>query len=154
MDIKVARDETGMCQLEIGPVIFNLPVEAVEALQQVVDQRLNQSNQRDEEAVHKKIKAYRALASKLDSMDDRVIEKFLLQITTEQLVTIVRLADGDNLYNKVLGNLSKQNRRQFEEDYQSLNQITEHHACIHMEQAIAHIKRAAKEQRELSAKGA
>lgn len=153
MDIKVARDKTGMCQLEIGPVIFNLSVEAVEALQQVVDQRLNQSNKQDEEALHKKIKAYRALASKLVAMDDRVIENFLLQISAEQLVTIVRLAEGDELYNKVLHNLSKQNRRQFEEDYQSLNQITEHHACVHMEQAISHIKRAAKEQRELNARG-
>ncbi|GKT12573.1 MAG: fructoselysine/glucoselysine PTS system EIIA component [Thiomicrorhabdus sp.] len=149
MDIKVGRDESGEYHLEIGPVVFNLSVEAVEALQRVVYQRLNQPNMQDNEAIHKKIKAYRALASKISTMDNRVIEKFLLLVSAEQLITLVRLSAGDELYDKVLINLSKQNRRQFEEDYQSLNKISEHHACVHMEQLLPHIKRAAKEQKEL-----
>lgn len=149
MDIRAEREKSGLFKLEIGPVVFTLPVEAVEALQKVIDARLNQPSPQDEETIHKKIKAYRALATKIVSMDDRVIEKFLLQVSAEQLITIVRLAEGDTLYHKVLKNLSKANRRQFEEDYLAMDRITEHHACVHMEQVIPHIKRAAKEQKEL-----
>ena len=39
------------------------------------------------------------------------------------------------------------NTLQFEEDYKALDQISEHHACLHMEQLITLIKRAAEEQK-------
>ena len=152
MEIKAKREQSGVFQLDMGPVIFSLPVEAIEALQKVVYERLNQPSQQDDEAIHRKIKAYRALASKMTTMDNRVVEKFLQHIEPEHLITLVRLAEGDELYSTVKKNLSKQNRRQFEEDYLALDKITEHCACVHMEQLIPHIKRAVKEQKELMEK--
>ncbi len=149
MDINAWRDESGQFQLEIGPVIFTLHEEAIEGIQQVIDQRLHHSRELDEEGGRRKIKAYRTLASKMANVDDRIIQKFATQVSPEQLVTIVRLAEGDSLYQKVLKNLSKQNRRQFEEDYKALDKISEHQACLHMEQVITLIRRAAEEQKLL-----
>ncbi len=153
MDIKAWRDESGQFQLEMGPVIFTLHEEAIEGIRKVIDQRLHHSSELDEEGGRRKIKAYRVLASKMASVDDRIVQKFAAQVSPEQLVTIVRLAEGDALYQKVLKNLSKQNRRQFEEDYKAMDKISEHHACLHMEQVITLIRRAAEEQKLLNKGG-
>jgi len=149
MDIHAKRDSKGEFQLEIGPVTFDLPRDAIDALQQVIVQRLHHSSDAGEEGILRKIKAYRTLASKMTNVDDRIVQKFASQVSPEQLVTIVRLAEGDGLYQKILRNLSKQNQRQFEEDYKALDKISEHHACLHMEQLITLIKRAAEEQKAL-----
>lgn len=151
MDIEARRDESGEFQLEIGPVTFTLSVEAIEALHQVVHQRLNDPNHEDQEAIKRKLAAYKVLATKMANVDDRIIQKFSPQVTSEQLVTIVRLAEGDALKEKVSRNLSMQNRRQFEEDYATMNKITEQHACLHMEQLVPYIKQAAQEQKALHA---
>ncbi|NPA72109.1 MAG: hypothetical protein GXO35_04695 [Gammaproteobacteria bacterium] len=151
MDIKANRGQSGEYQLEIGPVVFELPAEALGALQKVIDQRLNKKVGADDEALQRKLAAYRTLASKMAAVDDRIMQKFSAQVSPEQLVTIVRLSGGRELYDKVLRNLSKQNARQFEEDYLALDKISEQHACLHMEQAVHHIKRAAQEQKELQA---
>jgi flagellar motor switch protein FliG len=126
-------------------------MDVVKALQTVVEQRLNQPSDVDAENLKRKLEAYRALATKMASVDDRVVQKFAPKVTPEQLITMVRLAQGDVLYNKVLRNLSQQNRRQFEEDYAQHNKITEQHACLYMEQLVPLIKRAAQEQKELHA---
>lgn len=150
MDIKAWRDESGQFQLEMGPVVFSLPEAAIEGIRQVIDQRLHHSSELYGEGGRRKIKAYRVLASKMASVDDRIVQKFAAQVLPEQLVTIVRLAEGDALYQKVLRNLSKQNSRQFEEDYQAMDKISERHACLHMEQVITLIRRAAEEQKALN----
>ena len=149
MEISASRNKTGEYQLEIGPVMFSLPSDVVKALQQVIDQRLNQNSAIDDENAKRKMTAYRVLASKMTSVDDRIVQKFAPQVSPEQLVTIVRMAEGDGLYKKVIKNLSKQNRRQFEEDYAAMDKITEQHACLYMEQIVPMIKRAAQEQNEL-----
>ena len=149
MEISASRNKTGEYQLEIGPVTFSLSSDVVYALQQVIDQRLNQNSAVDDENTKRKITAYRVLASKMTGVDDRIVQKLAPQLTSEQLVTIVRMAEGDGLYKKVAKNLSKQNRRQFEEDYASMDKITEQHACLYMEQIVPLIKRAAQEQKEL-----
>lgn len=149
MEISASRNNTGEYQLEIGPVTFTLPVDVINALQQVMDQRLNQHTSADDESLKRKLTAYRVLASKMTSVDDRIVQKFAPKVTPEQLVTIVRMAEGDGLYHKVAKNLSKQNRRQFEEDYVAMDKITEHNACLYMEQLVPLIKRAAQEQKEL-----
>ena len=149
MEISASRNKTGEYQLEIGPVMFSLPSDVVKALQQVIDQRLNQNSVVDDENTKRKMTAYRVLASKMTSVDDRIVQKFAPQVSPEQLVTIVRMAEGDGLYKKITKNLSKQNRRQFEEDYAAMDKITEQHACLYMEQIVPLIKRAAQEQKEL-----
>ncbi|BCN94084.1 hypothetical protein THMIRHAM_18690 [Thiomicrorhabdus immobilis] len=149
MEISASRNHTGEYLLEIGPVTFTLPVDVISALQQVVDQRLNQNSSADDENLKRKLVAYRVLASKMTGVDDRIVQKFAPKVTPEQLVTIVRMAEGDGLYQKIVKNLSKQNRRQFEEDYEAMDKITEHNACLHMEQLVPLIKSAAQEQKEL-----
>lgn len=151
MEIAASRTQSGEYHLEIGPVTFTLPKEVISALQQVVEQRLHQSNSVDDENIKRKLDAYRMLATKMSGVDDRVVQKFAPRVTPEQLVTITRLAKGDVLYKKVSKNLSKQNRRQFEEDYKAMDKITEHHACLHMEQLVPLIKNAAQEQKDLQA---
>lgn len=149
MEISASRSASGTYQLEMGPVTFTLSEKAIEALHQVVAQRLNPNSGAEAESLKRKLEAYRALASKMAAVDDLVVQKFAPKVTPEQLVTMVRLADGNDLYHKVVKNLSKQNRRQFEEDYQALDKITEHNACIYMEQLVPLIKQAAQEQKAL-----
>lgn len=149
MDIAASRDQKGGYHLQTGPVTFALDESSVEALRQVIDQRLNKGNEIDAENMKRKLQAYRALASKMAGVDNKIIEKFAPQVTPEQLVTIVRLAEGDSLYQKIIKNLSKQNRRQFETDYESMDKITEHNACIYMEQLVPLIKKTAQEQKAL-----
>jgi len=149
MEIAASRDTNGIYHLEMGPVTFALNEEAVEGLHKVLDQRLNRGNDLDAENMKRKLEAYRLLASKMSGVDDRIVQQFAPQVTPEQLVTIVRLSDGDTLYQKVLRNLSKQNRRQFEEDFAALDKITEQNACIYMEQLVPMIKKAAQQQKAL-----
>lgn len=148
MEILGSRLKSGEYQLEIGPVTFTLPSDVINALQQVIEQRL-QKNGSENDSIHRKLEAYRALASKMMGVDDRIVQKFAPQLSPEQLVTIARLAEGDGLYQKILKNLSMQNRRQFEEDYASMDKITEQHACLYMEQIVPLIKQTAQEQKQL-----
>lgn len=149
MEISASRNKAGDYQLDMGPVTFTLTEEAVQGLQQVIDQRLNRSEGVEAENLKRKLEAYRVLASKMSGVDDQIVQKFAPQVTPEQLVTIVRLAEGDTLYQKISKNLSKQNRRQFEDDYKALDKITEHNACIYMEQIVPLIKKAAQAQKVL-----
>ena len=149
MEIAAKRNKNGVYQLELGPVTFSLNEPAVEALHSVIKQRLHNSNDVDTQNIKRKLQAYKLLASKMSAVDDVIIQKFAPQVTPEQLVTVVRLAEGDMLQQKVLKNLSAQNRRQFEEDYNRLDKITEHNACIYMEQLVPMIKKAAEEQKRI-----
>lgn len=147
MEIAAKRNKNGVYQLELGPVTFSLNEQAVGALQQVINKRLNSAGEIDSQNLKRKLTAYKVLASKMSAVDDVIIQKFAPQVTPDQLVTIVRLAEGDELHNKVLKNLSSQNRRQFEEDFARLDKITEHNACIYMEQLVPMIKKAAQQQK-------
>ena len=149
MEILAKKDATGLNLLEFGPVTIEMSNEVVKALYQVVDKRLSESATAETEVLQKKLTAYKALASKMRAVDDRIIQKFAVQLLPEQLVTLVRLSGADSFYQKVLRNLSKQNRRQFEIDYQEFKQITVHQACIYMEQIVPYIKKAAQEQRAM-----
>lgn len=149
MEISAKRNKNGVYLLELGPVTFSLNEQAVEALQKATEQRLSGGNELDAVNLKRKLQAYKVLASKMSAVDDVIIQKFAPQVTPEQLVTIVRLAEGDVLHQKVLKNLSSQNRRQFEEDYARLDKITEHNACIYMEQLVPKIKQAAAEQKRI-----
>lgn len=125
--------------------------EIVKALYDVINQRLTESSSGDAALLEKKLAAYKALASKMRAVDDRVIQKFAVQLLPEQLVTLVKLSGSDSFYQKTLRNLSKQNGRQFENDFKELTQITTQQACIYMEQIVPLIKKAAQEQRQLTA---
>lgn len=150
MEISAKRDHDGLYILETGPVFFELPEQALETLQKVVNQRLGQATSSSAESLNRKIQTYRNLATKMITVDDRILQSFLPQATPEQLVTLVRLADGERLFHKVLRNMSRQNGQQFQQDYQDLNQITEHQACLYMEQIVPLIKKAAQQQKEMA----
>jgi len=149
MEITAKRDHDGIFILETGPVSFELPEQALETLQKVVSQRLGQKTSSSSESLNRKVNTYRNLATKMVSVDDRILQSFLPQATPEQLVTLVRLAEGERLFHKVMRNMSRQNGQQFQQDYQDLNQITEHQACLYMEQIVPLIKKAAQEQKEM-----
>ena len=149
MEVTAKRNKQGDYELEIGPVSLELSSQVLNALQQVIDKRLNNSIPQDDALLDKKIQAYRVLATRMAEVDDRIIQAFAPQVGAEQLVTMVRLADGDKLREKVLKNLSKQNRRQFEEDENELGQITYQNANVYMEQLVPLIKKAAQQQKEL-----
>ncbi|WP_319380927.1 FliG C-terminal domain-containing protein [Thiomicrorhabdus sp.] len=149
MEIAARRGEDGAYILELGNVEFDLPEEAVNALYQVLDQRLHHAESLDDENLKEKIVFYRDLATKIAGVDDRLVQKFAPMVSAEQLVTIARLAEGEVLYHKILRNLSRQNRRQFEDDYAQMDKITEQHACYFMEQMVPLIKQAAAEHKAL-----
>ena len=149
MEISAQHLDSGDYQLEIGPVTFSLNHDAILGLHHVMKKRLESGMKQDQEVMQKKLTAYRTLATKMGAVDDKVIQKIVVRIRAEQLVTMVRLADGKVLYNKVLRNLSTQNRRQFEEDFQAMNKITEHQAIIYMEQIVPTLKQAAQEQKKI-----
>ncbi len=148
MEVAAKRNQQGEYELEIGPVTLELSSQVLSALQAVIDKRLNNSNEQEAQLLEKKVQAYRVLATKMADVDSRIIQKFAPQVGAEQLITMVRLSEGNKLREKVLNNLSKQNRRQFEEDEAALGEITYQHACIYMEQIVPLIKQAAQEQKK------
>ena len=81
--------------------------------------------------------------------DNRIVQKFAVLLSAEQLITLARLAQAESLYNKIMMNLSKQNKAQFEDDYRAMKGITEKQALINMEQIIPIIKQVAKEVKSL-----
>lgn len=149
MEISAKRTHDGEYQLEIGFVTIDLSKDAVTTLSQVVTERLGQGSPGDQQALDKKLRVYRDLANKLVNTDDRIIQKIALEMTAEQLVTVARLADGERLFHKIVRNLSRQNGKQFQDDYQAFNQITEHQACVNMERVVPLIRRAAQAQKSL-----
>lgn len=153
MEVTAKRNQQGEFELEMGPVTLELNAQVIEALRSVIDKRLNSSNDQETQLLEKKIQAYRVLATKMAEVDDRIIQEFAPQVGAEQLVTMVRLAEGNTLREKVLRNLSKQNRRQFEDDDKALGEITYQHACLYMEQIVPLIKQAAQHQKQLQAEG-
>ncbi len=149
MEISAKRDESGEYQLEMGPVTLALPPQVIEALHSVIDKRLNQFSEEEALLLDKKLQAYKALATKMCAVDDRIFQTFAPQITSEQLVTLVRLGEGDSLREKVLRNLSRQNQRLFEEEFDLHDKITVQHACLYMEQLVPLIKKAVQRQKEI-----
>jgi flagellar motor switch protein FliG len=150
MDIEVRRLKNGEIQLDFGRVMLNLPPAVIKALQETVEARLNASGEKERVAIKKKLAVFRDLAKKLAAVDDRIMQRMLPQLTAEQLVTLARLG-GEAVLRKIERNLSKTNRRQFEEDYARLNRITEHQAVIYMEQIVPVLKKIAQEQKALEA---
>ncbi len=150
MDIEVRRLKSGEIQLDFGRVMLNLPPEVIKALQKTVETRLNASGEKERAALKKKLAVFRDLAKKLAAVDDRIMQRMLPQLTPEQLVTLARLG-GEVVQRKIERNLSKTNRRQFEEDFARLNRITEHQAVIYMEQIVPVLKKIAQEQKALEA---
>ncbi|QBZ83862.1 hypothetical protein GHNINEIG_01930 [Hydrogenovibrio crunogenus] len=151
MEITAKRDHDGLYILETGPVSFELPQQALESLQKVVSDRLEKATSSSSEGLSRKLNTYRNLATKMITVDDRILQSFLPQASAEQLVTLVRLAEGERLFHKVMRNMSRQNGQQFQQDYQDLNRITEHQACLYMEQIVPMIKKAAQAQKEMLA---
>lgn len=149
MEISAKRTETGEYLLEIGYVTIELPQEAVSGLQQIISKRLGQGSDVDQQALQKKLKVYRDLANKLVSADDRIIQQVALQMSPEQLVTVARLAEGERLFHKIMRNMSRQNGKQFQEDYQALTKITEQQACVNMEKVVPLIRKAAQQQKSI-----
>lgn len=148
MDIHASRTENGEYLLEMDFVTIELPSDAVGALRDIIHKRLDQSNSMERQALEKKITAYRALANKMIQVEDRIIQQIAIEISPEQLVTLAKLAPGEELYEKILQNLSRQNKRQFEEDFATMTKITEHQACVNMEKIVPLIKRVAQQQKQ------
>lgn len=151
MDVTTNKDKNGIIVLEMGNVTLALPFAVVSSLHQVVKNHLGGSGEAERQALKKKIMAYRALASKMIDVDDLIIQKFTVELKPEHLVTLVRLARGDELYRKVLKNLSKGRGKQFKADYKGFNKVTEHQACIYMEMIVPCIKKAAQERKKIIA---
>ena len=143
MEVSAQKNPEGGYYLEMGNVTFVLPEGAIEKIQQVISQRLTQSSVKDEAAMKRKIMAYRNVAAKLVSADDRIVQDFILKLETEQLVTVTRLG-GDKLFDKIVRNLSRQGQSQFEDDFNRLSEITEHKAILNMEKIIPILKEVAK----------
>jgi len=147
MEITDKREENGHLILGFGGVTLELPEKAIESLQKLISERLSQAVGGSTESLQRKIKTYRNLATKMIVVDDLVLQSILPKMKPEQLVTMVRLADGERLFHKVMRNLSRQNGQQFQQDYLDFDQITEHQACVYMEQIIPLIKEAAQMQK-------
>ncbi|PLA74855.1 hypothetical protein CYQ88_04490 [Hydrogenovibrio sp. SC-1] len=147
MEITAKKDENGHLLLGFDGVTFELPENAIGSLQKLIGGRLAQTAGGNTESLQRKIKTYRNLATKMIVVDDVVLQSILPRMKPEQLVTMVRLADGERLFHKVIRNLSRQNGKQFQQDYLDFDQITEHQACVYMEQILPLIKEAAQMQK-------
>ncbi|MDR9497992.1 MAG: FliG C-terminal domain-containing protein [Hydrogenovibrio sp.] len=147
MEVNAKRLESGEYTLDMGPVSLTLEEPVLEQLYEVIHQRLQRSGQQEAVGLNKKLQAYRTLAKKLVTVNDRILQALLPQLTPEQMVTMVRLS-GPEMFDKVKRNLSRQNGQQFEEDHHDLNKITVHQAILYMEQIMPLIKRAAQEQKQ------
>lgn len=153
MDIKAKRNKTGEYMIEIGPAIFNLPQNVVEALYNVISNRSLASIEQDKARMEKRLTAYRSLANKLGTIEDAIMQSLLTQIRPEQMVTLARIAQSKDVYNKIVRNLSRQNARQFEEDYGRLGKISVHQAGTHMEQMLPILKKAIQARKDVKSQG-
>ena len=151
MEINARHAGGDQIEVEIGNATITLPTSTLKSLQQLINQRLNQVDSNEQQEMQKKIKAYAALATKMAQFKPVVLQTLFVKLSPQQLVTLARLAHGNTLYEQIMANLSKQNRRQFEDDYQTFNQISYHQAIIFMEQSINLIKKAARQQKSLEA---
>lgn len=147
MEITAKRDENGHSILGIGVVSFELPEKAIESLQKLIRGRLAQNAGGNTDGIQRKIQTYRNLATKMILIDNVALQSILPRMKPEQLVTLVRLADGERFFHKVIQNLSRQNGQQFQQDYLDFDEITEHQACVYMEQVIPLLKEAAQMQK-------
>jgi flagellar motor switch protein FliG len=143
MEIYARRTKQDELLLTIGYVSFDLPEEALKKLTNIIATRLNQSSTMDNANLQKKITAYKKLVNKLALANDRVVQEFAISLTTEQLVTLARLADGEDMLNKIIKNLSRQNSKQFQDDFNKMTGITEQQAIINMEMAVPIIREIA-----------
>ena len=153
MEIKAKRQKSGDYMIEIGPTIFTLPENVVEALTQVLKNRNQNSAEQDKARMEKRLAAYRGLASKLSTIDDALMQNLLTQISPEQMVTLARIASDDSVYKKILKNLSRQNGRQFEDDYKRLSRISVHQAGTQMETMVPILKKAIQARKQIQAEG-
>lgn len=142
MEIRGKRQKNGDFMIEVGPTIFNLPENVVKALADLLKNRSARSAEQDKVRMEKRLDAYRGLAQKLSALDDALVQSVLGQITPDKMVTLARLAPGDAVYNKILKNLSRQNGRQFADDYKRTDRISVHQASTQMEQMIPVLRRA------------
>lgn len=153
MDIKAKRQQSGQYVIEVGPTIFNLPENVVEALNKVITERFRVMTDQDKERMQKRLTAYRALAGKLTQIENALMQDLLTQISSEQMVTLARIAEGDEVYKKIVANLSRQNARQFEEDFKRLDKISIHQASTQMEKMVPILKKVIQARRQIQAEG-
>lgn len=151
MDIKTKRQQSGQYVIEVGPTIFNLPENVVEALNKVITERFRVVTVQDKERMQKRLTAYRNLAGKLTQIEDALMQDLLNQISSEQMVTLARIAQGDEVYKKITANLSRQNARQFEEDFKRLDKISIHQASTQMETMVPILKKVIQARRQIQA---
>ncbi len=151
MEIKAKRQANGEYMIEIGPVIFNLPQPVVEALHQVINDRGNKQTPADKARTEKRLAAYRSLANKLAVIEDPLMQSLLTQIRPEQMVTLARMASDDSVYQKIVRNLSRQNARQFEEDFARISKISVHQASSQMELMLPILKKAIQARKQIQA---
>jgi flagellar motor switch protein FliG len=147
MEIKAKRQAAGDFIIEVGPVIFNLPENVVQALNQVITDRFSRVTEQDKKITEKRLEAYRALAAKFCQIEDAVIQQVLTQIAPEQMVTLARITGDRSVYQKILKNLSRQNGRQFEDDYARIKKITVHQASVQMENMVPILKKAIQQRK-------
>lgn len=141
MEIKAKRKQDGDFIIEVGPVIFTLPEPAVAGLNRVITERTRQMSDTDKARTEKRLALYRNLADKLTTLEDPLIQTLLTQLSAEQMVTLARIAPSDGVYRKIESNLSRQNARQFEEDYARIKKISVHQASSQMEQIVPILKK-------------
>ncbi|MGE4502864.1 MAG: FliG C-terminal domain-containing protein [Thiomicrospira sp.] len=153
MEIKAKRQANGEYMIEIGPVIFNLPQPVVEVLHQVINDRGNKQTPADKARTEKRLAAYRSLANKLAVIEDPLMQSLLTQIRPEQMVTLARMASDDSVYQKIVRNLSRQNARQFEEDFARISKISVHQASSQMELMLPILKKAIQARKQIQAQG-
>lgn len=151
MEIKAKRQQSGNYVVEVGPTIFNLPENVVEALSKVIRERFKVVTEQDKERMQKRFTAYRALAGKLTQIENALMQDLLNQVSSEQMVTLARIAQGDEVYKKIVANLSRQNARQFEEDFKRLDKISLHQASTQMEQMVPILKKVIQARRQIQA---
>lgn len=148
MEVKGKRQVSGDYILEVGTTILTLPRNALVALAELMNNRKNYKGASQYQArLQKRLATYRAFANKVAQLNDALVQNLLSQMSMEQMVTLARLGEGQKVYQKILANLSRQNVRQFEDDFQRLNKITVHQASAQMEQVVPIIQRAIKAQK-------
>lgn len=153
MEIKAKRQKNGDYVIEVGPTIFSLPENVVEGLNKVINDRFKTVTPQDKERMEKRLVAYRNLAAKLSTIEDAIMQNLLNQISPEQMVTLAKINQDGAVYQKILRNLSRQNARQFEEDFKRAGKTSVHQASTQMEQMIPVLKKAIQVRKQVQAEG-
>ncbi|SFR56445.1 FliG C-terminal domain-containing protein [Thiomicrospira sp. ALE5] len=154
MDVKLKRKDDKSVLVELGHVIISMPQDAVKQLVDLMDYRVKQLTPEDEASLERSLAGYRKIALRIVDMENATVQMMLADLTTKQVIILVRIDNSGRVKEKILKNLPSIKRQELEEDLKLNEKITVKKALSQMEYKIVPVlKRAIMERKRIMSEG-